>query len=176
MIAASTLAIAFLEQQLGTEAAEAQARAVELARRMEYLTWADRARVLDEFFGAEARSRLPIDLVTAIVNRQVTALGSRSVDGYARLCTHVLTGTLIALDEPPDIAAVEQALTYVLSRRPEHQQAALDWIAATRCLVLQDHLARLPGYAFLLLTVSENDSAETFMARDAFWSAVSGRS
>ncbi len=175
MTAGAALAGAFLEESLGAEAEPAQRLATALARRVEYLTWADRARVLDEFFWTEARARLPIEVVTAVVNRQASTLGSTPVDAYARLCTHVLTGTLLALDEPAGIAAVEQALTYVLSRRSEHQEAALDWIAATRCPTLQEHLTRLPGYAFLLLTASGSDSAETFMARDAFWAALLGR-
>jgi hypothetical protein len=170
----ATLAGAFLEESLGGDAQQAQHLTVALARRVEYLTWSDRARVLDEFFWTEAHARLPIEIVTAVVNRQPSAPGAPLVVAYARLCTHVLTGTLLALDEPIGITAVEQALTYALSRSAEHQEAALEWIRATGCPTVQDHLTRLPGYAFLLLTASESDSAETFMARDAFWAAVLG--
>ena len=42
--------------------------------------------------------------------------------------------------------------------------------------MLQAQLTGLPGFAFMLLTLYPNDSAESFMARDAFWTALLGRS
>jgi hypothetical protein len=34
----------------------------------------------------------------------------------------------------------------------------------------------LPGYALVLLAASPSDTADRFMARDAFWTAVMARS
>ena len=41
---------------------------------------------------------------------------------------------------------------------------------------IQHALRELPGHALVLLAVSPNDTAERFMARDAFWAAVMKRS
>jgi hypothetical protein len=37
---------------------------------------------------------------------------------------------------------------------------------------IRQALAELPGYALVLLAMSPNDTAERFLARDAFWAAV----
>ena len=40
---------------------------------------------------------------------------------------------------------------------------------------IHEALCALPGYALVLLATSPNDTAERFMARDAFWTAVMNR-
>lgn len=154
-------------------AALAQAR--ELARRLQYLSWPDRAKLLDEYLWAEARARLSTDGITAVVNRHAQAL-RRNHPGaaYATWCSAIVTTVLLLLDEPGPVTGAQQALTCLLSQRPEHRDAVSDWLPQVAPEELQRELARLPGYAFLLLTVCPNDTAESFMARDAFWMAMLG--
>lgn len=153
----------------------ALAAAEELARRLQYLSWPDRAKLLDEYFWAEARARLSTDSVTAVVNRHPDSFrrGHPCV-AYATWCTAIVTSVLLLLDERGRPASAEHALTLLLSRRDEHREAVEGWLAQVTPDHLQAELARLPGYAFLLLTLCPNDSAESFMARDAFWTAMLG--
>ena len=89
----------------------------------------------------------------------------------------MLTGALAALAEADAVGSAPQALTFLLSRKQEHRDAATAWIAmpaATEALHAQ--LTTLPGFAFMLLTLyPDGNSAESFMARDAFWAAMLGR-
>lgn len=153
----------------------ALAVAEELTRRLQYLSWADRAKVLDTYLWAEARTRLSTDGVTAVVNRHPeTFRRGHPCATYAIWCTAVLTSVLSLLEEGGRASCAEHALTLLLSRRVEHREAADSWLAQATPDQLQSELARLPGYAFLLLTLCPNDSAESFMARDAFWTAMLG--
>ena len=43
--------------------------AAELARRLEFLPWADRAAVLDDYYWRQANARLTRELITVVVNR-----------------------------------------------------------------------------------------------------------
>ena len=144
---------------------------------MRYLTWSDRARLFDEFFWSSAKSLLSTEDVTAIVNRHHGQRIRPDSPGqeHAAYCGPIATAVLLLLDEPAEIRGTEQALTYLLSRHAGHQQAAVDWIQRTRCNDLQPTMTRLPGYAFTFLTCCPNDTAESFMARDAFWAAMLGR-
>lgn len=153
----------------------ALAAAEDLARRFQYLSWPDRAKLLDEYFWAEARARLSTDGVTAVVNRHPETLRrGHPCAAYATWCTAIVTSVLALLGEGGRASCAEQALTLLFSRREEHRDAADDWLARATPDQLQRELARLPGYAFLLLTLCPNDSAESFMARDAFWAAMLG--
>jgi len=154
----------------------ALAAAEELARRLQYLSWADRAKLLDEYLWSQARARLSTDGVTAVVNRHPeTFRRGHPCAAYATWCTAIVTGLLSLLGETSPASCAEHALTLLLSRREEDRNAADGWLARTTPDELQKELARLPGYAFLLLTLFPNDSAESFMARDAFWTAMLGR-
>jgi hypothetical protein len=153
----------------------ALAQAQELARRLQYLGWADRAKLLDEYLWAEARARLSTDGITAVVNRHAqTFRRPHPSTAYATWCSAIVTTVLLLLDEPGPVAGAPQALTFLLSQRPEHRAAVSDWLPGVAPEELQRELAGLPGYAFLLLTVCPNDTAESFMARDAFWTAMLG--
>lgn len=176
MIATDTVVRRYLEEALPDGWEPALARVRELAARLEYLTWADRAKLLDEFFWSEAQGMLPTEAVTATVNRHAEVFRpEHPVQGFAATCGAVVTGILLALDEKPVVVAVEQAMTYLLCRRDAFQDAAVEWIAAAGCARLEQHMQRLPGYAFVFLTAFRNDSAESFLARDAFWNAMLGR-
>lgn len=155
---------------------DARSEAAHLARRLQYLTWPDRARALDEFLWERVRSGLSPDEVTAVINRQAHNAGqAERIAGLAGYCSAVLTGAMATLAEGRAVAGAPQALVLLLSQKLDHRDAAIAWIAATAATdALRAQLMRLPGFAFMLLTIYPNDSAESFMARDAFWAAMLG--
>ncbi|HMR29460.1 MAG TPA: hypothetical protein PKA13_00960 [Geminicoccaceae bacterium] len=155
---------------------DARTEAAHLARRLQYLTWPDRARVLDEYLWERVRVALSSDLVTAVINRQCQSHPDAArVAAHAGYCSAVLTGALVTLAEGRGVGGVPHALALLLSQKQEHRDAAIAWIAETAATgALQAQLTRLPGFAFMLLTLYPNDSAESFMARDAFWAAMLG--
>ena len=79
------------------------------------------------------------------------------------------------LDEPLGVADEGAALIHYFSAEPAHREAALEWIGAGHHHGLASRLPAWPGCAFLLLILSPSDSAESFIARDAFWTAMLGR-
>ena len=154
---------------------DAMERAQRLALQTEYLTWPDRARVLDQFFWQTANELLTRDQITLVVNRQVfDESQAAAVERYARRVKSMVTALLILLNEQPAVASVWQAVTWLQTRRELELEPALDWLRATEPKIIRRHLARLPGYAFLILATSPNDTAESFIARDAFWEAMLG--
>ena len=50
-----------------------------------------------------------------------------------------------------------------------------EWSAKVGIAPIRDAFSELPGYALVLLAMSPNDTAERFLARDAFWTAVMKR-
>ncbi len=147
-----------------------------LASRARYLPWQDRAAAFDEFYWTEARRRLATDDITAIVNRQAAKIADpERIDAYGRFCGAVTAAALMQLDDRAPLADPPAALIHYFSLEPAHRDAAVDWIAAGHQLGLADSLASWPGCAFLLLILSPSDSAESFLARDAFWAAMLGR-
>ena len=82
--------------------------------------------------------------------------------------------TLLQLDERERVADEAAALIHFFSLEEAHREAAQDWIGAGHHLGLAASLASWPGCAFLLLILSPSDSAESFLARDAFWAAMLG--
>lgn len=175
MIGTEGAARELLRASLPGEWESALARARVLARQIEYLTWPDRAKCLDEFLFAEARARLDPETVTAVINRHAGIAGPRQPAGiYAAWCGTLLGAVLLLLDEPAEIRCPEHGLTCLLARQPELQEAATMWIDLHGESGLQEHLGRLPGYAFFLLAASPSDSARSFIARDAFWRAILG--
>ena len=155
---------------------EAAGEAERLAHGTRYLPWGDRARAFDEFFWGEAKSRLTTEDVTAIVNRQAGSLADPArVEAYTRFCRASAAAALLLLGDPPRVHDEAAALVHFLSLRREHQEAALDWIGDGHHTLLAGRLPSWPGCAFLLLILSPSDSAESFLARDAFWAAMLGR-
>jgi hypothetical protein len=147
-----------------------------LAEEVRYLPWADRARALDAFFWAEARDRLPTEDVTAIVNRQAAAIADPArLARYTAFCRAVVTGMLLVLDDSVRIEDEASALVHFFSADRIHQEAAIEWIGNGHRDLLERRLPSWPGCAFLLLILSPSDSAESFLARDAFWAAMLGR-
>lgn len=146
-----------------------------LAEEVRYLPWADRVRALDAFFWAEAKARLPTEDVTAIVNRQVAAIADPApLARYTAFCRAVVTAMLLTLDDSARIEDEAAALVHFFSQDRIHQEAAVEWIGDGHQDFLQRRLPAWPGCAFLLLILSPSDSAESFLARDAFWAAMLG--
>ena len=147
-----------------------------LVPKLAYLGWPDRGKILDEFFWAEATASLSSDNVTAVINRQSHIFKpGHATRAYVAYCRPIVAGTLLTLGENPEIRHPEQGLTMALSSEPTHREAARQWLELSATEQVQETLAQLPGYAFLLLTVFAQDSVESFMARDAFWQAMLGR-
>lgn len=158
------------------EADEIAAQALRLARELQYLTWPDRARALDGLLWASARAMLTSEEITAVINRQPlhAARGGR-IAAYAARCSTFAATLLAALGERGAVGEELQALTMLLSEAEADREAAVAWIERHGCGAIEAQLAGLPGYAFFFLTVHPNDSAESFMARDAFRAAMLGR-
>ena len=87
----------------------------------------------------------------------------------------IVTAVLLELGERPEISNPHQALVYLLSRELRFAKAAALWIAEHGMAAVDGALRELPGHALVLLAASPNDTAERFMARDAFWAAVMKR-
>lgn len=175
MMRVSSSCEAFLKDQMpnGWRAASDHAR--RLATRLQFLPWPDRARQLDDFVWGEARRLLSNDEITAVINRQPYTLAtSHAILEYATMCSAVMTSVLLLLAEPSDADCPHHALVLLLSRDSDHQEVAVRWIHRGGFASLKSVMTTLPGFAFLYLAVYPNDSAESFMARDAFWTAMLG--
>ena len=176
MIEHDLRAVRYLRGEVPTEWDRAADAAARLAKTGRYLPWEDRAHAFDEFYWAEAKRRLATEDVTAIVNRQSAKLvGPDRVEAYRRFCLAVTTAALLQLDEPVRVEDEAAALVYFFSHHDPYHDAAVTWIGEGHHLGLAGRLAAWPGCAFLLLILSPSDSAESFLARDAFWAAMLGR-
>jgi hypothetical protein len=167
---------AFLKDQVpnGWQAAAGHSR--RLATRLAFLPWSDRSRLLDDFVWGEARRLLSNDEITAVINRQPYTLAtSHAILEYTTMCSAVMTSVLVLLEESGVADGAQHALVLLLSRDAAHQEAAVDWVQKGGFASLQAEMTTLPGFAFLYLAIYPNDSAESFMARDAFWTAMLGQ-
>ena len=153
----------------------ADREAAELARRLEFVPWADRAAILDGFYWGQARARLSHELITAVINRcGCDPAGAERVGGFVRYCRAVTTAALLRLDEPPRVEGGPAALTWRLSLLGAQREAAEAWFDVGRRDQAALELRGRPGYAFLLLGMCPSDSAESFTARDAFFATMLG--
>lgn len=155
---------------------------LDLLRQVEFLAWPDRADAFDTYFVRQAEAMLKAEGLTALVS------GSDPGDGeppeppspkvretsvrFAAWSRALVTGVLLELDENTAVSEPDQALTYILSRDLPRAKAAAAWTARHGLESVAGALERLPGYALVLLASSPNDTAERFLARDAFWTAV----
>lgn len=150
--------------------------AIALAQRLRFLPWEDRARVLDQYCWERAQQQLSLEEITGIVNRQARYLrDTPAVSRYADHASGTVAAALMALGESGNISSHTTALVHLVSGEPELQAPALAWLAAAGSEGLRSVMAQLPGFAFLFLILYPNDSAESFMARDAFFAAMLGR-
>lgn len=169
-------AVRYLRGVLSDDWDRAADAAGDLADEIRQLPWTERAGMIDAFIWAQARDRLTKEEVTAIVNRQrVSITDPTRVDGYALFCRAVVSATLHLLEDTAKIEHEAAALVHFFSLEPGHRELALDWIGDGHHNRLAEGLPAWPGCAFLLLILSPSDSAESFLARDAFWAAMLGR-
>lgn len=156
--------------------------AVDLVRQVEFLSWSDRADAFDTYLLRQGEGMLRPKGVTQLVTgpsgdgldadarRELEARAARFVT-WSRA---TVSAVLLELDERAEVFDSVQALTYLLGRDLVFAKAAALWTAEHGMAPIEDALRHLPGYALVLLASSPNDTAERFLARDAFWAAVLG--
>lgn len=163
-------------ERAGEEWREVYEAARDLAERLRFLPWQDRARQLDAWCWQRAQTQLSLEQITGIVNRQARFLRETPAARiFADRTSGVVAGTIFGLGEAGRISCHSAALIHLLSGEPVLQQPAVAWLAAAGSEGLATAMAQLPGFAFLFLVLYPNDSAESFMARDAFFAAMLGQ-
>ena len=154
----------------------------DLAQRLEFLAWAGRADTFDTYFLRQAEAMLRPSGLTELIGG-AAPLGEDQTapdleERLARFCTWsraIVTAVLLELGERREVINPHQALTYLLTRHVPFARAAAAWAAKAGMTPIKEALCELPGYALVLLAMSPNDTAERFLARDAFWTAVMKR-
>jgi len=170
----------FLQRSLPDSWRFAQQMAIDLVRQLEFLAWDARADALDTYFLRQAEAMLrPKGMAELIggpsVHPDEAAPTPDLEERLARFCTWnrvIVTAVLLDLDERRDVINPHQALTYLVTRHVPFARAAAVWSAKAGMAPIRQALSELPGYAVVLLAMSPNDTAERFLARDAFWAAV----
>jgi hypothetical protein len=158
--------------------------AADLVRQVEYLPWSGRVEMLDTYFLRQAEAMLRPRGLTALVGGPSPPSGEplephqleRRCGRFADWSRTVVTAVLLDLDERMEVMGAEQGLTYLLARDLGYTKAAAVWTTFHGMSGIVQTLHRLPGYALVLLAASPSDTADRFMARDAFWTAVMARS
>jgi hypothetical protein len=175
----------FLQRVLPEGWRFAQQMAAELARQVEYLAWVGRAETFDTYFLRQAEAMLRPEGLTELISGQAPPVGDASpvpapeleerAARFAGWGRAILTAVLFELAERREISNPHQALVYLLSRDLRFAKTAALWTADHGAAAIEQVLRELPGHALVLLAASPNDTAERFMARDAFWAAVMKR-
>ncbi len=173
----------FLQRALPDSWRFAQQMAVDLARQVEYLAWVGRAETFDTYFLRQAEAMLRPKGLTALISGQARPEGNDApvpeieerATRFASWSRAVVTAVLLDLAERLEISNPHQALIYLLSCDLRFAKAAALWTADHGMASVEVALRELPGHALVLLAASPNDTAERFMARDAFWAAVMKR-
>jgi len=160
----------------------AQQMAVDLVRQLEYLAWAGRAETFDTYFLRQAEAMLRPKGLTELISGQrprCDSIPARRLEEratrFATWSRAIVSAVLLDLSERPEVDNPQQALTYLVGCDFGLAKAAALWTAEHGMAPVESALRDLPGYALVLLAASPNDTAERFMARDAFWSAVMKR-
>lgn len=169
-----------LQQMLPASWRFAYQTTLDLLNRIEHLAWRDRADALDIYFSRQADGMLGSERVSAMVGGSIDPLGGASsghhVDeraaNFAIWCRAITTAVMIDLDQDRSIKEPTQALTYLVARDWQFAKSAAAWVAKHGMAPIAEALGTLPGYAIVLLATSPNDTAERFVAREAFWQAV----
>jgi hypothetical protein len=170
----------FLQRSLPDSWRFAQQMASDLVRQLEFLAWGARADALDTYFLRQAEAMLRLKGLSELIGGASgpTRCAETTPDleeRLARFCSWnraMVTAVLLDLDERRDVIDAHQALTYLLTRHVPFVRAAAGWSAKSGLAPIRQALSELPGYALVLLAMSPNDTAERFLARDAFWAAV----
>lgn len=169
-----------LQQMLPASWRFAYQTALDLLNRIEHLAWHDRADALDNYFSRQADGMLGAARVSAMVGGSIDPLGGVHTQhqgddraaAFAIWCRAITTAVMIDLDQDRSIKEPTQALTYLVARDWQFAKSAASWVAKYGMAPVAEALGSLPGYAIVLLATSPNDTAERFMAREAFWQAV----
>lgn len=170
----------FLQQMLPSSWRFAYQTTLDLLNRIEHLAWRDRADALDMYFSRQADGMLGSRRMSAMVGGSIEPFGdlqdARPVDeraaNFATWCRAITTAVMIDLDQNRVIKEPAQALTYLVARDWQFAKSAAAWVAQHGMVPIAECLSGLPGYAIVLLATSPNDTAERFVAREAFWQAV----
>jgi len=174
-----------LQQMLPAGWRFAHQTAMDLISQLEHLAWRDRADKLDGFFTQQADGMLGQRRMDAVVGSRLSvvteeprpapsndrAAQDQAAD-FATWCRAITTAVMIDLDQSQAVKEPTQALTYLVARDWQFAKLAAAWVAENGMAPVAEALKTLPGYAIVLLATSPNDSAERFLARDAFWQAV----
>jgi hypothetical protein len=169
-----------LQQMLPTGWRFAHQTAHELISQIEHLAWDDRADKLDAYFTRQADGMLGSKRMGAMVGARLSLVGDTAepvppngqAADFATWCRAVTTAVMIDLEERLEIEEPTQALTYLVARDWQFARSAAAWVAENGMAPIAEAMKSLPGYAIVLLATSPNDTAERFVARDAFWEAV----
>jgi hypothetical protein len=160
----------------------AQQTAVDLACQVEHLAWAGRGEIFDAWFLRQAETMLELAGVSRLIGgecapTEAPPAGPLEEDAlrFGTWSRAIVTAVLAELAEPATVSSPHQALTLLLTGELRLARLAASWTAEHGATPLQRALSGLPGYALVLLAASPNDTAERFMARDAFWAAVMKR-
>ena len=180
----SSSAKRFLQRVLPDSWRFAHHMAIDLRRQIEYLPWRGRVEAFDTYFLRQAEAMLRPRGLTELVGGELSAPGEPidrrqlecRIGRFADWSRALVTAVLLDLDERPEVMGAEQGLTYLLTRDLAFAKAAAVWTTFHGMSPIEGALRRLPGYALVLLAASPSDTAERFMARDAFWTAVMTRS
>ncbi len=156
---------------------------LDLINRVEHLAWHDRADALDNYFSRQADGMLGTERVSAMVGGSIDPLGGATnhfqgddrAAAFATWCRAITTAVMVDLDQDRAIKEPTQALTYLVARDWQFAKSAAVWVGQHGMAPIADALSNLPGYAIVLLATSPNDTAERFMAREAFWQGVQKR-
>jgi hypothetical protein len=177
----------FLQRTLPDSWRFAQQMAVDLTRQVEYLAWVARAETFDTYFLRQADVMLRAEGLLELINgdrqpaAEVLPLSARASEPepqaarFAIWGRAIVTAVLLQLGERLEVSNPHQALIYLLGREFRFAKAAALWTAEHGMTTVERTLRELPGHALVLLAASPNDTAERFMARDAFWAAVAKR-
>ncbi len=169
MIASLARAEGLLRERAGDRWRLCLAEARALAEGMRYLPWGDRARLADEYCWKRARAELNAREITAVVGRDLRrARRSRRITDYARTASAVMAAALALLEEEAPEGDPCARLLLRLAQGSAirgQEQELLEALAPVK---------HYPGLAILFLILHPTDSAASFAARDAFWTALLG--
>ena len=173
----------FLQRGLPHSWRFAQQMATDLGRQLEFLPWQARADALDTYFLRQAETMLRPGGLTELIGGpseapdavQTTPDLEERLARFSTWSRAIVTAVLLDLDERRDVINPHQAVTYLLTRHVPFVRAAATWSTKAGMAPIRQALSELPGYALVLLATSPNDTAERFLARDAFWAAVTKR-
>jgi len=165
----------FFQDQLPHNWRCASKVAASLASRLDFLPWADRISIFDKFIWDEANAQLTDGQVTAVINRRAHQMSEpEQMLEFRAYCCSIATGALHGLGIDDEIICIDHALMRVVTTETEILVPAVHFMREHVVESLESRLAELPGFAFLFLTIFSEDTAESFLARDAFWKAIRG--